>query len=256
MRVVISGYRYYSPEIGRWGSRDPIGEEGGSNLYSFVFNSPNNFIDPKGADSWPDKYDQDVWIMNMILYGGGIPEKGYPKDAPWVEFPTYSTNAGKEKRLRKPGVLSFLFGKFEFVEVQWTVDYEVAMGRWVNIGIAGKSTRGEIDDSGTLFSFYQKFWGSPNMAIKKQIYEANRENKVLLCRKKVVCHSKCESCDGRYWWEACWKPQDEENRYLFGYLQHQSLTSTPYCQLFPEEEIRKKEVCTETDASNACKDVP
>ena len=37
------GYRYYSPEMGRWISRDPIGEDGGANLYGFVKNDiPNN----------------------------------------------------------------------------------------------------------------------------------------------------------------------------------------------------------------------
>ncbi len=31
-------YRYYSPELGRWLSRDPIGEKGGFNLYAMVGN--------------------------------------------------------------------------------------------------------------------------------------------------------------------------------------------------------------------------
>jgi len=34
------GYRYYSSELGRWISRDPIGERGGLNLFGFVGNSP------------------------------------------------------------------------------------------------------------------------------------------------------------------------------------------------------------------------
>jgi RHS repeat-associated protein len=32
------GYRYYNPELGRWISRDPIGERGGLNLYGFLHN--------------------------------------------------------------------------------------------------------------------------------------------------------------------------------------------------------------------------
>lgn len=35
---------------GRWLSRDPIGEEGGYNLYGFVENDGVNFIDPLGLD--------------------------------------------------------------------------------------------------------------------------------------------------------------------------------------------------------------
>jgi RHS repeat-associated protein len=65
-RVQISGYRYYSPRLGRWINRDPIEEEGflttvrisfeelhsisedRSNLYAFVRNDVLNAIDPKG----------------------------------------------------------------------------------------------------------------------------------------------------------------------------------------------------------------
>jgi len=36
--VACYGYRYYDPLTGRWPSRDPIGEEGGVNLYGFVRN--------------------------------------------------------------------------------------------------------------------------------------------------------------------------------------------------------------------------
>ena len=39
---------YYSPQIGRWTTRDPIGEEGGVNLYAFCENDPINKIDTDG----------------------------------------------------------------------------------------------------------------------------------------------------------------------------------------------------------------
>ncbi|MFO7607499.1 MAG: DUF2235 domain-containing protein [Desulfurivibrionaceae bacterium] len=42
------GIRYYSPKLGRWISKDPIGEEGGLNLYGFVGNSSVNATDPLG----------------------------------------------------------------------------------------------------------------------------------------------------------------------------------------------------------------
>nr|MDU9044388.1 RHS repeat-associated core domain-containing protein [Candidatus Electrothrix aestuarii] len=48
------GYRYYSPRLGRWLSRDPIGEEGGINLYGFVGNDGGNAIDPAGHETWID----------------------------------------------------------------------------------------------------------------------------------------------------------------------------------------------------------
>ena len=39
------GYRYYDPITGRFISRDPIEEEGGVNLYGFVYNAPLNWFD-------------------------------------------------------------------------------------------------------------------------------------------------------------------------------------------------------------------
>ena len=42
------GYRFYSPELGRWIGMDPIGEEGGLNVFAFVSNDPIGFFDPLG----------------------------------------------------------------------------------------------------------------------------------------------------------------------------------------------------------------
>jgi len=46
--VTDYGYRYYDPVTGRWPSRDPIGERGGVNLYSFVRNSAVDRLDRLG----------------------------------------------------------------------------------------------------------------------------------------------------------------------------------------------------------------
>jgi RHS repeat-associated protein len=52
--LVYYGYRYYSPTAGRWLSRDPIGVEGGANLYGFVGNDPVGGIDALGLFLWFD----------------------------------------------------------------------------------------------------------------------------------------------------------------------------------------------------------
>lgn len=52
--LVYYGERYYEPQTGRWLSRDPLGEDGGLNLYRFVSNNPVGLIDPTGL------YEEDV----------------------------------------------------------------------------------------------------------------------------------------------------------------------------------------------------
>ncbi|MBX3403468.1 MAG: RHS repeat-associated core domain-containing protein [Phycisphaeraceae bacterium] len=46
--LVYYGYRYYSHGMGRWVSRDPIGEADGPNVYAFVRNGPTVAIDLLG----------------------------------------------------------------------------------------------------------------------------------------------------------------------------------------------------------------
>lgn len=46
-------YRAYSPVIGRFISRDPLGENGGANLYAFCGNNPVDVYDALGLYEWP-----------------------------------------------------------------------------------------------------------------------------------------------------------------------------------------------------------
>jgi len=48
INLQLLGQRWYDAEVGRFISRDPIGEEGGLNLYGYVGNNPVNEIDPYG----------------------------------------------------------------------------------------------------------------------------------------------------------------------------------------------------------------
>lgn len=49
---------FYNPTQGRWLTRDPLGEAGGTNLYAFVGNNSVNWLDPWGL---------------VITYGGRMP---------------------------------------------------------------------------------------------------------------------------------------------------------------------------------------
>jgi RHS repeat-associated protein len=48
VQVSDYGFRYYDSVTGRWSSRDPIGEQGGLNLYGMVGNNPIRWVDYVG----------------------------------------------------------------------------------------------------------------------------------------------------------------------------------------------------------------
>ena len=47
--LLLMGWRYYAPAIGRFLSRDPSGFGAGANLYAFCMADPVNFFDPSGC---------------------------------------------------------------------------------------------------------------------------------------------------------------------------------------------------------------
>ena len=77
--LIYYGFRYYSPSLGRFLNRDPLGELGGSNLYGFVENDPVNGWDYLGLDDELvcDPADSDAGLCNDA---GGV-------DYSWIEEP-------------------------------------------------------------------------------------------------------------------------------------------------------------------------
>jgi uncharacterized protein RhaS with RHS repeats len=80
MEVGIYYYRarYFSATLGRFLQRDPIGYEGGINLYSYCGNSPNDYTDPYGLMYWVGQDTTEAVTLPSIV---GVDE------TEWEEIP-------------------------------------------------------------------------------------------------------------------------------------------------------------------------
>jgi RHS repeat-associated protein len=69
--LYLTPYRAYDPAIGRWLSRDPIGEEGDptANLYPYAGDNPISFTDPLGRQQGHHDVPRAVW-QNLPLPPG------------------------------------------------------------------------------------------------------------------------------------------------------------------------------------------
>jgi len=56
----LAVYRAYDPTLGRWLSRDPLGEGDDLNLYGYAYNDPVNYFDPLGLQNSANKLTQNL----------------------------------------------------------------------------------------------------------------------------------------------------------------------------------------------------
>ena len=126
------GYRYHKPKLGRWLSRDPIGELGGHNLYRVVNNLPTNLVDPLGQK--PDFgcnccCVRASWILDKEDIGvGGQPKLGgYPpignKFTLQVLLLWHPVTAGES-----PGDCTFEW--WEWTDVKNTTNFNQPTNQW------------------------------------------------------------------------------------------------------------------------------
>jgi RHS repeat-associated protein len=118
------GYRFYDPSSQRWLNRDPLGEEGGVNLYGFARSSPVNAFDPDGRkfvyegeyakayqtfiDCWK-KLPNDSFLGNTIRaldtsprairikgFAGAATGNGKPMSTPQTIPDSFDTGTGRD----------------------------------------------------------------------------------------------------------------------------------------------------------------
>ncbi len=89
--LVYYGYRFYTPELGRWLSRDPSQERGGLNLYAFARNETLGRMDYLGRWSWRSWAFTLLIEIHAAIFGGNDDDDDDPDNGGFPEPPTTVT---------------------------------------------------------------------------------------------------------------------------------------------------------------------
>ena len=73
---MLTLFRAYDPELGRWLSADPIGEAGGLNLYGYVGGNPVNYRDPLGLEIAGGEEISEYVELGVGVIGEGLTAAG------------------------------------------------------------------------------------------------------------------------------------------------------------------------------------
>ena len=117
------GVRYYDPRLGRWLSRDPMGEAGGFNLYAYCGNDPVNRHDPLGLEGEEEikPVDEELLELTPLLRGHR------PIGGGWIRSPLgqeYRPSAdGLDVRNPETGAIEKIYGAFDLVRGPEPISY-------------------------------------------------------------------------------------------------------------------------------------
>jgi RHS repeat-associated protein len=133
--LVLTWYRAYDPDTGRWLSRDPIAEDGGLNLYGYVGNDPTARIDPDGR-----------WWQVPLLVGGFI-YLGYKVYKALDSLDKAMDKAEREGKRRQKAIEC---GDYEGSGVNPKAFEEISQDIGKGAKMPGMSTTGPLRNPGSL----------------------------------------------------------------------------------------------------------
>jgi RHS repeat-associated protein len=134
----LTPYRAYDYDLGRWLSRDPLGEMFDINNYRFVYNSPIDYVDVKGL--WPTAIHHQIidnTFPNLSENDRAILKKASDKaDGPIGQDPTFSYTHAMRSPWQSPEEARSLY--LDFISGQISKAH-AAQVNWCKEGKSGYS---------------------------------------------------------------------------------------------------------------------
>ena len=145
--------RYYSPILGRWLTRDPIGYQGGINLYGYVGNDPAGGADVQGKrPSAPVPGNFIPGMVTFTLSVAGEPLRGHKRGA-GGKFVNADASVRIFVRPTARLLSSHCCDEIRFVQFASERGY-LKRDRWLYGPV--ETGRWHLDDAGNASNFYHR----------------------------------------------------------------------------------------------------
>jgi len=190
----LYGYRYYDPLTGRWPSRDPIGIDGGINLYEAHCNNPLKWYDYSGFYPRP--------VDGGFAFTGQRDEKKRSLDHSWADA------AGGPKETDNPNLGQGTNGKDILDHLAKLSKENCCVRRYTIAGhgrhaplsqagqVPGKSSIPSTDfpvENG-LYARGDEYWGvpkGPNARTTDDLKKAIADGKIAFCPRCLIQIHAC-----------------------------------------------------------------
>jgi len=145
-------FRTYVPSLGKWATRDPMGEAGGYNLYGFVGNSPMSMVDPLGL------YKEDVHFYKTLNWA----LKAHIDSRIAIRIAAADQKVDDALLSKPENPLNWLFG----------LSFHFQSRQYAEVGLAQSIDQGDIEQFGKFLhilqdSFAHEGFGFPLGHIRK-----------------------------------------------------------------------------------------
>ncbi len=187
-------FRDYDPGIGKYVESDPLGLPGGLNTYSYVGQSPMQYMDPYGLTCASNyEFFTDWWFQRGAAkrsYDSSTTENQEMQRSPGADYMRSQFKSGGCKNIQIQGY-GTTRAYFETFTQPCSTAFQVGGFVWSAINVSPCNVRYRVYNEASLYSFFLHIPGVPH-ASRSSVSHGGNIDQVFEWTERSPCTSCCQ----------------------------------------------------------------